>query len=249
MKTVWIVGGSTGIGLELAVQLACSGHRVIVSARNTSSLVQLIEQRDTLTDKLTTLQLNATDQSACIKVWQKINRLYGKVDWVFLNAAVYEPAPVIPFDQSKWKNIVHTNIDVVLNPLAAILEHPDFIPKQLFITASLAGYRGLPKSGGYGMSKAALINLAESIRPELAALDCRVRLISPGFVATRITAKNHFRMPALISVEEAAKQIIKKVNANSFEITFPWRFVIWIKILRLLPYRWFFLITKCMVKQ
>ncbi|MDE1465785.1 SDR family NAD(P)-dependent oxidoreductase [Spartinivicinus poritis] len=249
MKTVWIVGGSTGIGLELAVQLACLGHRVIVSARNTNNLVQLVEQRQVSVHMLTTLQLNATDQSACIKVWQEINQLYGKVDWVFLNAAVYEPAPVVPFDQSKWKNIVHTNIDVVLNPLAAILEQPGLIPEQLFITASLAGYRGLPKSGGYGMSKAALINLAESILPELAALGCRVRLVSPGFVSTRITAKNRFRMPALISAEEAARQIVKKVNANSFEITFPWRFVIWIKILRLLPYRWFFLITKRMVKQ
>ncbi|MCX4025018.1 SDR family NAD(P)-dependent oxidoreductase [Endozoicomonas sp. SM1973] len=248
MKTIWIVGGSTGIGRELAIQLALASYCVVVSARNTAKLEQLAE-RHNISEQLFTIQLDATDEGACQQVWQTINQRYGKVDWVFLNAAIYEPASVVPFEQRKWRDIAHTNIDVVLNPLATILAQSDLIPEQLFITTSLAGYRGLPKSGGYGMSKAALISLAESIQPELAALGCRVRLITPGFIDTQITAKNRFRMPAIISAEEAAQQIIKKINAKTFEIAFPWRFVIWIKLLRFLPYRWFFLITGRMVKK
>jgi short-subunit dehydrogenase len=106
--------------------------------------------------------------------------------------------------------------------------------------ASVAGYRGLPKAAAYGPTKAALINFAETLYLDLAPRGISVFLINPGFVATPMTAGNDFAMPALISPQEAAGEIIAGFAHGGFEIHFPRRFTNWLKLLRLLPYRFYF---------
>jgi len=114
----------------------------------------------------------------------------------------------------------------------------------LGIVASVAGYRGLPKALIYGASKAALINFTETLYLDLHPRGFGVYLINPGFVRTPLTDKNEFKMPHLISAEEAAASLIKGLDAGDFEIDFPKAFTRQLKLLRLLPYRWYFALIR-----
>jgi short-subunit dehydrogenase len=112
------------------------------------------------------------------------------------------------------------------------------------LISSVAGYRGLPQSLGYGPTKAALINLAETLYGDLHARHLGVSVINPGFVDTPLTGQNHFRMPALISPAQAATEILDGWRRGVFEIHFPKRFTCWMKVLRILPYRAYFAIVR-----
>ena len=138
---------------------------------------------------------------------------------------------------------------VVLNAGTEII--PRFTKEktgQIAVVASLAGYCGLPSASAYGASKAALINMCEALKPELAQHGVRLNLINPGFVETPLTDKNDFKMPFLISADDAANRIFKGLMADKFEIAFPRRLVLPMKLLRLLPERLFFALTKKMLK-
>jgi short-subunit dehydrogenase len=112
------------------------------------------------------------------------------------------------------------------------------------ICSSVAGYRGLPTSLVYGATKAALINLAETLYMDLAPRGIGVWIVNPGFVKTPLTDRNEFTMPALISAEEAASQIIAGLASGRFEIHFPKRFTRWLKLFRLLPYGLYFRLVR-----
>jgi short-subunit dehydrogenase len=116
---------------------------------------------------------------------------------------------------------------------------------HIAIVASVGGYSGLPQALIYGATKAACINMAETMYLDLQPKNIAVTLINPGFVKTPLTDKNTFNMPALVSAEEAASEIIRGLERGHFEIHFPKRFTVWLKLLRILPYRlYFYLIHK-----
>ena len=145
----------------------------------------------------------------------------------------------------------HVQINYVgaLNMLDAVLPH--FLaqalagkPGHISLVGSVAGYRGLPQSLAYGPTKAALINLAETLYLDLHDKGIGVSIINPGFVETPLTARNQFTMPALISPEQAAAEIVKGWAQGRFEMHFPKRFTLWMKALQLLPYRLYFAATR-----
>jgi short-subunit dehydrogenase len=130
-----------------------------------------------------------------------------------------------------------TNYGGALKGIETVL--PDMIAKEkggLAITASVAGYMGLPKSLSYGPTKAALINLCESLYLDLHPKGISVSVINPGFVDTPLTANNDFKMPAIISPAEAASAIVAGLSAGEFEIDFPKRFTSWLQLIKRLPY-------------
>ena len=238
-KRAWIVGASTGIGAALAQRLSGAGARVALSARSRDKLEALAV---TLPGALV-LPLDVCDAAALADAYAVIVAQWGGADLTILNAGTYAPMRADAFDLAQMNHHFAVNFHGVTNGLAAIL--PDYLRRSgegpgIAIVSSVAGFRGLPQALAYGPSKAALINLAETLYLDLAPKGIAVTLINPGFVDTPLTKQNTFKMPALISAEQAADAIVEGFATGAFEIHFPKRFTRWLKILRTLPYAAYF---------
>jgi short-subunit dehydrogenase len=244
-KRVWIVGASTGIGEALARALAPVGAQLLLSARG-------MERLDALAASISgasVLGLDVSEASAWPAAAEAARARLGGLDVVIFNAGTYESLRAWALTAESIRRTMEVNVFGVMNGVAAVL--PGMLVAgggHLVIVGSVAGYRGLPNAAAYGASKAALINFAESIWMDLAPKNIAVTLVSPGFVATLLTAQNAFHMPALISAEEAARQILGGLARGEFEIHFPKRFSRFLKLLGLLPARLYFALVSRTVK-
>ena len=235
--TAWVIGASTGIGAEIARQLAEAGVKVAGSSRTISASDE--------TANLQAWPLDVTDAKAVAQTFAQIESAMGPIDLVLVSVGTYKPLGGFDLTLADHRAGIEVNYMGVVNVLEAIL--PNFRKKasgHIAWIASVAGYAGLPKSAAYGPSKAALINLAEGLKPELNRAGIALSIINPGFVKTPMTAGNDFPMPFLMEPQEAARLTIKGLAARKFEIAYPWRFVIILKVLKILPYWAFFILTK-----
>lgn len=244
-RTVWLIGASTGIGRACAEALHAQGARVVVSARSQASL-------DAFTAAHAgseALALDATDRTAMRNAASHIADTYGAIDLVGYFAGTYKPMRATEFELDVALRHQEVNVAGALYLLDAVL--PQLIsqaaagrPAHLSLVSSVAGFRGLPQSLAYGPTKAYLINLAETLYLDLHPLGIGVSLINPGFVETPLTAGNEFKMPALVSPAEAAQHIIAGWQAGRFEIHFPRRFTLWMKMMRCVGYGTYFAIVR-----
>ncbi|GGO79756.1 oxidoreductase [Marinobacterium nitratireducens] len=247
-STVWITGASRGIGAALALEFASRGCTVAISARSADDLQQLAEQAQSLglPGKLVPFALDVTDAAACREAVTAIETELGAIDLALLNAGTHRPVTLAEFSPAPYLELMQLNYFGVVNGVAALL--PQWRARgtgHLAIVASVAGYRGLPTASAYGASKAALINFAEALQPEFRQQGLALSLVNPGFVRTPLTDRNDFPMPFLLEADDAARRIVRGLEKNRFEIAFPWRFVFWLKLMRLLPYRLYFpLVTR-----
>ena len=238
-RKVWIVGASSGIGMALARGLAARGARLALSARSAEALKTLAV--GLLGAGHRALPLDVLDAEAVARASQTLNEEWGGIDAVVLAAAAYTPMRAFALDLDAARTTVRVNIEGPLNCLAAVI--PGMLSAgrgQIAIVASVAGYRGLPQALAYGASKAALINMAETLRLDLGERGIKVQVINPGFVRTPMTAQNEFKMPALMEPEQAARCIADGLESDRFEIHFPARFTLLLKLMRILPYRLYF---------
>jgi NADP-dependent 3-hydroxy acid dehydrogenase YdfG len=237
-RRVWIIGASSGIGAALARLLLAQGAWVALSARSTPGLAEIAA---TPGAKTLVLPLDVTDTSNVAPALQQVVAAWGGIDLVVWCAGSHSPLRAWELDAADARRLVDVNLNGVINGLPAVVRQM-LLQKSggIAIVSSVAGYGGLPTALVYGATKAALINLAETLYLDLAPRGIAVYLINPGFVKTPLTDKNTFTMPALISAEEAAREIIAGFARGSFEIHFPRRFTLWLKLLQLLPYRWYF---------
>ena len=236
-RVVWIVGASSGIGLATAVQLHARGAKVVVSARNAQALDTFVANHP----GSLALPLDVADLAAVAAALQGLLALHGKLDLAMYCAGHYKPMRVSEFDLAEMQRHVQVNYVGALNLLDAVLK--PLIAQghgHISLVSSVAGYRGLPKAMAYGPTKAALQQLAETLYLDLHPLGIGVSVINPGFVATPLTAANTFTMPALITPEQAATHILRGWARGRFDIHFPKRFTVWLKLLRLLPYGLYF---------
>ena len=228
-QVVWLVGASTGIGRATAERLHAAGARVVISARNGAAL-QLFEQ--THTGSLG-IALDVCDRAAMQAAAQRIVAAHGRIDLAMYCAGYYKAMRATDFDLDDALRHDDVNYRGALHLLDAVLP---VVRRQraghLSLVSSVAGYRGLPQGLAYGPTKAALINLAETLYMDLQPLGIGVSLINPGFVETPLTAQNQFKMPALITPERAATEIVAGWEAGKFEIHFPKRFTLWLQALR-----------------
>ncbi len=235
-KTVWLVGASTGIGRATAHALHAQGARVIVSARDAVALGDFVRSHA----GALALPLDATNLVAVQAAAQSV-LAKGPLDLLMYCAGHYRAMRANEFNLTHLLRHQQVNYNGALYLLDAVL--PTLLQRgrgHISLVGSVAGYRGLPNSLAYGPTKAALINLAETLYLDLQPIGIGVSLVNPGFVETPLTAKNDFSMPALITPEEAAVEILAGWARGEFEIHFPKRFTHWMKTLRLLPYKLYF---------
>ena len=237
-RRVWIVGASTGIGAALAEALLAKGARVALSARRKEPLDAIAAKHGA---NAVVLPLDINDAPELQRATASLVMRWGGVDVVVAMAGDYKPMRAWELDLEVARRMVQTNIQGYLNVLAPII--PQMMKQGsgvISLVSSVAGFRGLPKSLIYGPTKAAIINLAETLYMDLSDKGIGVSVINPGFVRTPLTSGNEFKMPALIEPEEAAAGIMRGLERGEFEIHFPKRFTRVMKFMRHLPYTLYF---------
>ncbi|KAB8058361.1 SDR family NAD(P)-dependent oxidoreductase [Janthinobacterium sp. FT14W] len=241
-KRVWIIGASSGIGAACAALLLEQGACVALSARHRASLEQLCVGQPLAQ----ALPLDITQPLQVRAVCGELRQQWSHIDLILVVAGGYQAMRADSFDLEAAQGLLALNVGGVFNCLEQAL--PWLLQQGsggIGIVASVAGYGGLPKALAYGASKAALINLTESLYLDLHGRGIDVYQINPGFVATPLTAGNDFKMPALMTARDAAAAMLDGIERGQFHIHFPKRFTNTLRLARLLPYRaYFWLIRK-----
>lgn len=238
-QRVWIVGASTGIGAALADLLHTRGAKVAVSARSADKLAAMVMRLGQ--SRAMALPLDITDVETIKLAEQQLIAAWGGYDLVIFMAGDYTAMRAWEIDLAVAQRMVDVNWTGFMNGLSVVI--PTLMKQKtggIALVSSVAGYRGLPKSLVYGPTKAALINLAETLYIDLKEKGLDIYLINPGFVKTPLTAQNDFEMPSIITPEVAALEIEKGLANGEFEIHFPKRFTNVLKLLRHLPYSLYF---------
>ena len=246
MKTIWITGASSGIGKSLAIKFANEGWQVAASARREDLLNKLSESNQ----NISSFPLDVTSRENCEEMFEKIKNKFENIDTCFFSTGTWDPKKEKEIDIDQMKKVMEVNFFGTLNCIKAVEMY--FKEKKngnISIVSSIAGYRGLPNSTGYGASKAALNNLAESLYFDFGRYNVRVSLISPGFIKTPMTDKNQFKMPFLKTPEFAAEKIYNGlINGSSFEIDFPKELTLILKFLKILPDSVYFKLIRKLTK-
>ncbi|MEM7209095.1 MAG: SDR family NAD(P)-dependent oxidoreductase [Pseudomonadota bacterium] len=244
-KLVWITGASQGIGRALSLELALRGHIVAASARNLDALQELSYDAASYPGSVHAFSLNVTEQVEVIEAFNEIENTLGQIDVAVLNAGTHIETPANDFHSADVSHLMQ------LNFMGCVFALEQLLPLmrarksgRIAVVSSLAGYRGLPTASGYGASKAALINLCESLRLELSGSGVTMQVVNPGFVKTPLTDRNPFEMPFLISAKSAAVRIANGLESNRFEIRFPRRFAWIMAFLRHCPFWLYSLLVK-----
>jgi NAD(P)-dependent dehydrogenase (short-subunit alcohol dehydrogenase family) len=245
-KTIWITGGSTGIGKALAIRFANEGWNVAISARRENLLSELSEKYENISP----FPLDVTDKESCKRIFNQVKQKFGEIDICFFSTGTWDPKKEKDIDVEQIENVFKTNFFGTINSIKAVEEYyKNRKEGTISIVSSIAGYKGLPNSTGYGPSKSALNNLAESLYFDFGRHNVRVCLVSPGFIKTPMTDKNDFKMPFLKTPEFAADKIYDGlVNKKSFEIHFPKELTLTLKFFSILPYKLYFYLIKKLTK-
>lgn len=227
-RTWWIVGASEGLGRALAQALDARGARLILSARNGKRLEALAaDLRDAVP-----VQMDVTSSQEVKQAAQAI----GPVDGIIYCAGLYEPLTAQNWDAETVEKICDVNYIGAVRVLGRLV--PRLVEAnrgRIVLIGSLAGFTGLPGAIGYGSSKAALMHLGENMQADLRGTGVSVQLVNPGFIETRLTAKNRFGMPQIQTPEAAAARTVRAIESGRFRTSFPAPFA-WIFTLgRFLP--------------
>lgn len=237
-RRVWVIGASSGIGEATARALLDRGARVALSARSRAPLEALARAHS---ERSLVLPLDITVVGEVKAARAEIESRWQGIDLAIVMAGTHKPVRAWQLDVERARELFEVNLMGVLAAAAEVV--PVLLGQRaggIAIVSSVAGYGGLPTSLLYGATKAALINFAETLYLDLQPKGISVYLVNPGFVKTPLTDKNEFEMPALITADEAAREIVAGLERGAFEIHFPKRFTRALKLLRLLPYRFYF---------
>ncbi|MGI9356888.1 MAG: SDR family NAD(P)-dependent oxidoreductase [Rhizobiaceae bacterium] len=243
-RTVWITGASSGLGEHVARILAKLGCKVAISARSEDKLKAIAAS----SENISVWPLDVTDAEASNEIATAIEAEFGQIDMALFCAGAWFQSSVDEMNVESYQKTFDVNVMGVVHGVGAVL--PQMLARRgghVAWVSSVAGYGGLPNSASYGATKAALICMAESMKPELDAKGIDLSIINPGFVKTDLTAKNKFPMPYLMEVEDAAEKMVEGLKRRKFEIAFPWPLVTILKLINHLPYWLYFAITKRMV--
>lgn len=217
-KRYWLVGASEGLGREVAFSLSRAGAEVIVSARTEERLQSLVAE---LPGKASYAVVDVTDRASVEAAAAEI----GEIDGVVYLAGVYWPMKASEWDNEKADLMGEINFLGASRVVGSVIgQMVDRGTGHIVLTGSLSGFRGLPGAIGYASSKAGMMALAESMQADLRTSPIQVQLVNPGFIKTRLTDKNDFSMPFIMSAEEAAREVFEHMNTDGFKKSFPMLF-------------------------
>lgn len=236
MGSAWVTGASSGIGRAVALRLADEGWTVWASARRDDKLRELASEHHNIRP----LVADVTDADGMAHAVSTITA-DGPLALAILNAGAYHPMRAQTFSAETARHTFDVNVNGMINSLEPVMAH--MIARRdghIALTASVAGYRGLPRAAAYSATKAALIAMAEALAFDLIDLNVRISVINPGFVKSEATAQNTHRMPFLLETDDAARRIVEGLKRPGFEIAFPRRFAFLLRVIGALPNRWYF---------
>lgn len=229
-KRYWLVGASEGLGLALARKLNAAGAEVILSARNADRLQQAVQD---MPGRAQAVPMDVADDASVAQAAEQV----GKVDGMVFLAGVYWPMAATEWNAEQVTAMADVNFTGAVRVLGHVV--PAMVARDaghIVLTGSLAGFRGLPGAVGYGASKAGIMSLAETLHADLWRTGVRVQLANPGFIKTRLTDKNQFNMPFLMTPEQAAQETFELMcDTGAFDRSFPRLFSLVFRLSRLLP--------------
>jgi len=236
-KRYWLVGASEGLGRAVAHALNRRGAEVIVSARSEDRLRELVAE---LPGKASYVCVDVSDSASVRKAADEV----GEIDGMVFLAGVYWPMGAEAWDADKNEAMTNINYGGAVRCVGAVL--PAMVERgvgHVVLTGSLSGFRGLPGAVGYGASKAAVMYMAEAMHADLRGTGVQVQLVNPGFIKTRLTEKNDFKMPFIMEPEDAARHVVDHMQGDRFKHSFPGAFSLMFRASQFLPdflYYWLF---------
>ena len=228
-KRYWIVGASEGLGRAVSHELSRRGVELLLSARDQDRLDELAEE---LPGKARSVPLDISDGAAVRAAMATL----GHIDGLVFLAGVYWPMPAKDWDPDKIEAMCDINFTGAARVVGAVL--PQMIARDeghIVLTGSLSGFRGLPGASGYSASKAGVMAMAEALRADLWRTGVEVQLVNPGFIRTRLTEQNDFRMPFIQEPDVAAREFVEHMETDGFARSFPWLFSSLFRLSQFLP--------------
>ena len=217
-KRYWLIGASDGLGAALALVINRAGAHVILSARSEAKLTEVAEKLPG------NCSIQVMDVADCNSV-RAAAKAVGQIDGIVYLAGVYWPMSATEWDVDAATAMANTNFTGLVRVLGEVV--PQMVARDaghIVITGSLSGFRGLPGAIGYAASKAGTMALAESMYADLRKTGVMVQLANPGFIKTRLTEKNDFTMPFIMTPEIAAREMFDHMNSDGFKKSFPMTF-------------------------
>lgn len=228
-KRYWLVGASDGLGAALAQRLSRAGAEVVLSARSKDKLEALA---DSLPGKAEVVTLDVADAQSVADAAKAV----GQIDGIVYLAGVYWPFGAKDWNAEQATEMADVNFTGLMRVMGQVV--PEMVARDaghIVITSSLTGYRGLGGSIGYTASKAGTMSLAECMYADLRKTGVKVQVVNPGFIKTRLTDKNDFKMPFLMEPEDAAREVFEHMNSDKFKKSFPFAMSLVFRASQFLP--------------
>lgn len=228
-KRYWMVGATEGLGLALAKKLNAAGAEVILSGRDETRLAEAVAS---LPIHARGVRCDVADRDSVKAAAREV----GEIDGLVFLAGVYWPMKAQAWNAEQVEAMLDVNLIGAARVLGEVL--PAMVARDrghVVLTGSLSGFRGLPGAIGYAPSKAGVMSLAESMYADLRGSGVEVQLANPGFIRTRLTAKNDFKMPFIMEPEEAARDMFEHMCGDAFQRSFPTLFALFFRLARFLP--------------
>jgi len=257
-KKVWITGGGSGIGREVALALARAGNVVVISGRNEDKLAEVktaFEAGNRKQGKIISIPFDVSRDDQVDGMTKILAEQLGHLDLAILSAGVCEYVENAELDTALFRRVFDANIFGVVNASSVALrlmrsqKNNNAKKPQLVLISSLSTYTGLPRAEAYGASKAAVDYFGDSLSVDLSKQGIDVSVIQPGFVDTPMTTQNDFAMPFEMSAESAAQKIVKAIDNRKRLYGFPWKLLWLIRVSRSIPFLWYRYIAPSMVKS
>lgn len=235
-RVVFLTGASSGIGRALAWELGRRGARLALVARRADELMLTVEGVEKVGGEAMALPADVRDYSAVERAVERVRERWGRVDVLVANAGMSTTTAGTDLNATEAGDVISINVIGVVNCVSAVL--PGMLERgsgHLVAVSSLAAYRGMPKSGAYSASKAAVSTLFESLRIDLRRSGIDVTVIHPGFIRTPMTANRKKRLPFLLEVDDAARRIRRAIERRARTYSFPWQLASIVRVIKHMP--------------